>query len=126
MQKILSDIRDNMVLVFILLYLLVANELIYHQMAHFMSSTCLKKLSGGKQIPEKVRNFSKIQLGEHLVSNKVNLYQVCNMISDERNFLEGQKFRFFRPSHDTASLIFMIVSMTSLNTSRTVPSADTN
>ena len=33
---------------------------------------------------EKARHFKKIQLGEHLVTNEVNWYQVCNMISDKK------------------------------------------
>ncbi len=49
-----------------------------------------KKLARGQQRAEKARNFEKIQLREHLATNKVNWHQVYNMISYKRDVLERQ------------------------------------
>ncbi len=55
-----------------------------------MPATGLKKVGTGQQRAEKVRNFEKIQLGEHLATNYVNWHQVCYMISYKRDVLERQ------------------------------------
>ncbi len=49
-----------------------------------------KKLPRGQQSAEKARNLEKIQLGEHLATNLVNLHHVCNMISYKRDVLKRQ------------------------------------
>ncbi len=49
-----------------------------------MSTTGLK-FCMGKQRAEKARHFEKIQLGEHLATNSVNLHQVCNIIGFKRD-----------------------------------------
>jgi len=49
-----------------------------------------KKLGWVQQMAEKVSNFEKIQLWEHLATNKVNWYHVCNIISYKRDVLERQ------------------------------------
>ncbi len=58
-----------------------------------MHATGLKKVGMGQQRAEKARHFEKIQLGEHLATNKVNWHQVCNMISYKRDVLERQSLR---------------------------------
>ncbi len=57
------------------------NELI----SNLMSATGLKFCTG-KQTAKKARHFEKIQLGEHLATNSVNLHQACNIISYKRDF----------------------------------------
>ncbi len=52
-----------------------------------------KKLPRWHQSAEKAINLEKIQLGEHLATNLVNLHHVCNMISYERDVLEAESLR---------------------------------
>ncbi len=56
-----------------------------------MPATGLKKLAWGQQRAEKARHFENIQLEEHLATNEVNWYQVCNMISYKKDVLERQR-----------------------------------
>ncbi len=46
-----------------------------------MPATGLTNIGMGQQRAEKARYFEKIQLGEHLETNKDNWHQVCNMTS---------------------------------------------
>ncbi len=56
-----------------------------------MYATGLKKVGIGEERAEKARHFEKIQLGEHLATDKVNWHQVCNMISYKKGFLREAK-----------------------------------